>query len=220
MRKSILVYRHNGNHQQMNQIRISLGTSLIAVVLAMFGGYRWGYHVTNAQKEKIVQEDFQSTQNCQRQIETNKKLAEHLKNIENKNVELAKKLSIYEKLTQNDTQNNSVKIKTFQIFSTNQPNTFRYDFVLTKETVDSEVVKGQLNMTIVGKIEERSFNLPVKFVDSSSEECMQFSFRHFQELSGEITLPSRFTPQSVHFSLKHDKSDNQDEEALAWKVIT
>lgn len=204
----------------MSLIRVSLGTCLVAMLLAGIGGYQWGVsHPTDKQKALQAQHE-KTAQNYQIQLEAKKRLTEHLKQVEAKNLELSKKLSLYDRLTQNEASLPLVKINTLQLFSTKMPHKYRYVVGLAKETPDPSLVKGALAMTIMGKIGEQDLLLPVKYVESDRKEGIGYAFRHFQELSGEITLPAQFKAAAIQLRVKSDDNAVEKEQVFSWQTAT
>lgn len=204
----------------MRQYRISFGTYLVAAMLIGLAGYKLvKYSFGSGISQECKRECLKIEHNYQIQLEAKRKLAEHLSSLEKQNAELSQKLMLYQRLTQNDTKPCTVKVKAFRVFSTNKSNTFRYVVALTKEGSDQGFSKGEIMMTIVGKIGEQYLHLPVKYVNADQKEGLGFKFRHFQELSGEITFPEHFLAEEILFTVKPEKGTSVAEQTLPWQIL-
>lgn len=204
----------------MRQYRISFGTCLAVALLAGIGGYKLvNYSFGSGFSHDCKRECLKVEHNYQIQLEAKRKLAEHLSSLERQNAELSQKLMLYQRLTQNDSKPCTIKVKAFRVFSTGESNTFRYVVVLTKEVSDQVLSKGEIMMTIVGKIGDQCLHLPVKYVNSDRKEGLGFKFRHFQELSGEIVFPEHFVAEEILFKVKPEQGTAMVEQTLPWHVL-
>lgn len=90
------------------------------------------------------------------------------------------------------------------IQATEQPHTFRYKFVLTRLDHANVLLKGSLNIAIVGSTNNQPHTIPLAAVTTTTEhkKDIPFSFRYMVMIPesnhfGEMTLPENFTPKSV-----------------------
>lgn len=205
----------------MRQYRISFGTCFAVALLAGVGGYKLvNYSFGSGFSHESKRECLKIEHNYKIQLEAKKKLAEHLSLLEKENAELSQKLMLYQRLTQNDSKPCMVKVKAFRVFSTSQSNTFRYVVVLTKEVSDQVLTKGEIMMTVVGKIGDQCLHLPVKYINSDQQkEGLGFKFRHFQELNGEIVFPEHFVAKEILFKVKPEQGAAMAEQTLPWHVL-
>jgi hypothetical protein len=111
-----------------------------------------------------------------------------------------------------------VEMKTFQVYPTPDPQTFRYSIVLSKTENAHAMVQGAVTMVIVGNIGEKVIFLPVKYENSGREDGLGFQFHHLQELSGELTLPPEFVAKEVLVKANFDQDLAAFEQAFPWVV--
>ncbi|MBS0288482.1 MAG: hypothetical protein JSS07_00420 [Proteobacteria bacterium] len=215
--------------------RVTMGTLFGAITLALFISYNAGFlsgkqsgipldetliekeKITTLEKEKDVlqKELIVAKQNYQIQVEAQKSLSNLLKELEEKNTELMKDMALYQSLNKGSATR-GLEIKSFQIFATEQPNSYRYLLILSKQADPQKFVQGTISMTILGKINDKSIDLPVKYIDSAQDHGLSFRFRHLQELAGEITLPEKFVPQGVQCQVIPNNEWPQFQRHFSW----
>lgn len=223
-----------------NQRRISLGTCLVGIFISALLSYKAGQSrgaiILNDDPKtgQSVHQQLQSLQtqnadlkqrlvhaerNYQIQVEAKKNLGEHLRVLQQQNTELSHHMTLYQTVTGTQLAQQSVKINAFQVYPTATKNAYRYLVVLSKEVSGRELIQGGVSMTIVGKIGEQPIFLPVKYVNSGRHDGLAFRFRHFQELSGELSFPEHFIPEEVLFKIKPDKGAVALEQKMPWTLV-
>lgn len=150
-----------------------------------------------SEKEKLTQELMNSSRHYQMALEAQKNLGNYLNSLQKQNTELTQDVTLYQTVS-GKSWNQTVQIKTFQIFLSNEPNTFRYSLMLSRKAAGQGILQGTVLMTILGKMGETVIEIPVKYINAHG---LTFKFTHFQELSGELALPQGFEPQEVFFKL-------------------
>ena len=84
-------------------------------------------------------------------------------------------------------------------FSSNVPGRVRYSLLLTQvvDKHDYDYVQGGIRISVVGQEagQEKSFNLSE--LDHGKEDTVEFRFRYFQRINGELMLPDGFEPREV-----------------------
>lgn len=213
--------------------RVSLGTLCGMISLALYVGYKAGFlkarqddanyildtQITkdvsplqreNAQlKEKLtsLERDYQL------QMVAKKNLEDHLKGLQYRNTELTQEVTLYQSLM-GTAPIQGAQIKAFRSFSTQDARTYRYAIMLSQSAARRDV-QGLIKMTVLGKMGNKAIRLPVKYVDSGQAEGLGFKFRHFQELTGELTFPEQFIPEEVLLQVTQ-KGGNTFKQQFPW----
>ncbi len=224
---------------QSTKRRVTLGTCLACMALAAIVSYKTGVsrgvvivgddpngmslheqlQSLKAQNADLKRHLVHMERNYHIQVEAKKNLAEHLKTLQQHNSELTQNVTLYQSVTGTRLTQQSVNIKAFQVYPTATKNAFRYLVVLTKEMSGRELIQGGVSMTIIGRIGEQPIFLPVKYVNSGRQDGLAFRFRHFQELSGELSFPENFVPEEVLFKVKPDKGAVPLEQKMPWSLV-
>jgi hypothetical protein len=223
--------------------RISLGTLLGCVMIAFFISYQLGksngeiasyntYHTDTEPKqgnqdEALANVNFELRQQVVRlerdnqiQLEAKKNLANHLKALQEQNTELTRDMALYQTIAGTSSVGQGLQIKAFQVFRMEGENTFRYLLVLSKQAAPQKYAEGAVTMTIIGMVDQKPIHLPVKYVDSGRVDGLAFKFRHFQELTGELSFPQGFVPEGVLFQVTPDSEWPYFQQQFPWVTDT
>lgn len=216
----------------------SWGALLLIVILLPYFCYKMGYvrgsaiSFTSNEDISLLKENMEqlqsenlrykeelsiAEQNYQIQLEAKKNLAEYLKSLQLHNSELSQNMALYQTVTSKTPIDLKAQIKAFYLFPTTSPDTFRYSVMLSKST-GTEYTQGVVTMVIKGMIGVKPISLSVKYVDSNRNDGLAFKFRHFQELTGELTLPESFIPAEVVVKVSSDKAGTPVIEQYPWVV--
>jgi hypothetical protein len=200
--------------------QVSIGTLFGVVALVLYVGYHAGKksgsnqvasqpvgqqlagNLSNLRQENelLKQQLVNEKRNFQIHQEAQKNLSQHIKELEQHNSELSQDVALYERLRGSPSKKN-VEIKTFHIFSTDSENKYRYLLLLSKDSNPEQLTQGSVQMKIFGRLGSENIELPVRYADASYQG-IAFKFRNFQELSGELSFPDGFVPDSVSFEIK------------------
>lgn len=194
--------------------RVSWATLLVLVGVALVVSYKFTFITGKKQinelraqieslsleKEKLELLRINTVRDYQRALEAQKNLGNYLHSLQRQNTELTQDVALYQTVS-GKSWDQTVQIKTFQIFLTKDPQTFRYALMLSRKAAGQETLHGKLLMRILGRIGDMAIEIPVNYVNSSG---LKFKFTHFQELTGELALPQGFEPQQVLFKLTQE----------------
>ncbi len=213
------------------QLPISFGTLIVLFVIGLYLSYNAGLSRSGKapQDEKSIAQLKKHNNQLQQalvalerdyeiQTQAQKSLAHYLKMLQQHNSELTHDVALYQTMTGTAAASQKLHIMTFQVFSTDSTAKFRYLLVLGKQTSAQRYAQGTVMMTIVGKIGQNTVYLPVKYIDSAKNEGLAFKFRHFQELTGEITFPEGFVPESVLLQVEQHKYGSPFQKQFSWVV--
>lgn len=219
--------------------RVSLGTLFGIITAVLYISYKAGYSSAMLAGRELVQESAQlkntvsqlQSENAtfrekltvlerefQIQIETKKHLGNHLKVLQDQNAEITRDLALYHSIAGTPAVGQGLQLKAFQVFTTDDPRTFRYLLILSKQAEPKKYAEGAVKMTILGRAGNKPIQLSVKYVDSSREDGLAFKFKHFQELTGELSFPTNFVPESVLFQVDPDKEWPHFQEQFPWNI--
>jgi hypothetical protein len=78
-----------------------------------------------------------------------------------------------------------------------------YSIMLTQVADNSSYVSGLAAVNVIGRQGSEQVILPLRDLDSDVTELgIKFRFRYFQEVKGQLTLPSGFKPQKIQVVLQ------------------
>jgi hypothetical protein len=99
---------------------------------------------------------------------------------------------------------------------------YSYRLVLTQVGNNHRYIHGVVAVNLVGVHEGKREVLPLREVDASVKQLgIEFKFRYFQDIRGQLVLPSGFSPDEVQVVAKpQGSSSDQVERTFQWQNIT
>lgn len=219
--------------------RLSIGTCLVLVVIVGVITYRAGLQAkkpsanpvttqsTGLQEQlkqlseenlRLQKELIVAKRNFEIESEAKKNLGSYLRTLQANNAELSQHMNLYQSVSGVMPIKQGVQIKNFQVFPNGQDQSYRYLVVLSKQFASAETIEGLVTMVIVGKVGDKTTLLPVKYVNSGSDDGLSFKFRYLQELSGELSLPPQFVAHGVLVTLKPSRGWPSVQQQFPWSV--
>jgi hypothetical protein len=79
---------------------------------------------------------------------------------------------------------------------------FRYDLTLVQVKRNDQLVRGVVHLSLEGELDGHPVTLNLAEVTEPPLESLAFRFRYFQHFEGEVQIPSRFRPRTVHLRVE------------------
>ncbi|GAC1628532.1 MAG: hypothetical protein NVS9B10_18570 [Nevskia sp.] len=98
-------------------------------------------------------------------------------------------------------------------------NLFRYDLVLIQSVRNEKRVGGDIDLLVEGLRSGRKEVLHLAELAADSNKNLLFSFRYFQEFSGQIRVPDGFRPLRATIALQPDGDAPKIEDEYEWAKI-
>jgi len=190
---------------------------LIVISICLFSGYRFGnyyhnYQETTLNQQKTRLDELYSTQAKQvEQIHTlevelvverlaNQNSQSTLKQMAEEHYQVKKQLAFYEKVMAPEKDADGLIIDNIKIMATQSPNHYRFQVVLVQQELKKRYVKGYIELAFEGSLADKPKLIKLSEVSSLSKKDRSFSFKYFQVIEGEFTLPDNFVPEKLSLS--------------------
>lgn len=187
---------------------------LLIISTSLYCGYRFGnfYHFfqkhtieQQSQRleglyEKLSQQNSRiNTINVELSVErlANEKAQAFIADIEQSHVELKKELAFYEKIMAPENEVDGIVLDSFTVSKTKSTNRFRYNAVVIQQQKSKRYAKGYVDMVIEGSLDNKPKKLLLSDISLSTQKDRSFSFKYFQRVENEFTLPENFKPEKV-----------------------
>lgn len=199
----------------------NLQASVVLVLLlsaCLYSGYRIGNFYHSYQSQQISQQQQRLTQAYQQheivlkqlhqlQVElevekiTNQHNAELLKQSEQQKFALKKQLAFYEKVMAPEKQADGLVLDKFSIEPTGSANHYRFNAVLVQQLQRKRYAKGYVQIAFVGSLDGKPSRIELPEIAKHIKTHPEFSFKYFQTLEGEFTLPVQYIPEKVEIAV-------------------
>lgn len=118
--------------------------------------------------------------------------------------QLENELHFYQRVMAPEKADKGLRIDRFEIKPTDNPLIYDYQLVITQVTDNNTFIEGRALVSIIGERgQTKNITLPLKDVSPEVDELsVRFRFRFFQNVAGQMHLPSDFNPQKVQVILQ------------------
>ena len=116
-------------------------------------------------------------------------------------LELKGELAFYRGIVSPKDAAHGLYLQRFRVEANGKPNGYQFKVILTQVLKNDRSATGVIRIKIVGVQGDKPKVLNLSQVTEKAVKELKYSFRYFQSLEGELTLPSGFTPQRVTVSV-------------------
>ena len=196
---------------------------LVIVAVLLFCGYRLGnfYHgyqtQTLAQQQTRLDFIYQQLGEKTQRINTlevelevermaNTRSQQTLKSIEQEHFQVKKELAFYEKVMAPEKQANGLVIDGVSLTKSESPAHYRFQVVLVQQLLRKRYAKGYIEISLTGSLNNKPTSIALSELSAADKKELSFSFQYFQIITGELTLPDNFIPETINVAAILPKS--------------
>lgn len=110
-----------------------------------------------------------------------------------------------------------LRIQRFEILPGGSDRHFRLRVVLVQAMRQDAVVSGTVNFDLEGALNENPAHLPLAEVGGPANGQLPFSFRYFQNIEQDVTLPEGFTPLAINVEVRSPRQ-SAVRQSFSWQV--
>jgi hypothetical protein len=135
--------------------------------------------------------------------------------------QLKKDVSFYQSIMAPSENIKGLQVQNLELQKTKDDKRFSYKIVLAQVADNKNYVSGLVAVNIVGMQEENKVILPLRDVsDDQSTLGIKFKFKYFQDITGELILPTDFNPESIQVVAQADgKKASKLERTYMWNDL-
>ena len=119
-------------------------------------------------------------------------------------VELEDAVSFYRDLMEAGDKVEGLRVADFALVATSTPQVFQFSVLVTQIAENRKYVAGEVELKIVGVMQGQRQELIFDATNSIFGFPLQLRFKYFQDLVGQIRLPSDFVPERVSVSVQQN----------------
>ena len=141
-------------------------------------------------------------------------LRDSFKALHDEQAELRQELVFYRSLMAPGKLSKGLQVASFELFAQSSGD-FTYHLLLTQVTNQRSRVSGSVKINLVGEVAGEAQVLPLTELAQVQRYPLSYRFRYFQDLKGELHLPTGFNPLKVQISVT-GKDAKKVEQTVAW----
>ena len=112
-------------------------------------------------------------------------------------LELKEEVIFYRGIVGSSDQVRGLQLLSFRLESNGGERNFRYRLILNQLEKSNRVIKGRVQLTLIGIQGDAQIELPHASITKKEGKGELFRFKYFQELDGDIVLPDGFVPLRI-----------------------
>lgn len=190
---------------------------LFGIALCLFSGYRFGnfyhaYQETTIDQQQLrldelyLQQEQQlsriNTLEVELEVErlANQQTRSSLKEIEQGYYQAKKDLAFYQNVMAPEKSADGLIIDSFKLAASQSENHYRFQMTLVQQKLKKPYAKGHIDLVISGSENGKPKTLQLSDISTGSKKSFSFSFKYFQIIEGDFTLPENFIAETVNIS--------------------
>jgi hypothetical protein len=143
------------------------------------------------EEKAVLERDAQIERKAYDELDTT------LKVLQGEILELKEELAFYRGIVSPRDAAQGLHLQRFKIEPNGKPRGFRYKVILTQVLKDDRTARGSLVIAIEGLQNNEAKVLSMQEISEKHVKELEYRFRYFQNMEGDIQLPQGFKPQRV-----------------------
>ncbi|WJG08919.1 DUF6776 family protein [Aliiglaciecola sp. LCG003] len=139
----------------------------------------------------------------------------------NREAQLRQELLFYQRVMAPELQQEGFIIEAFELKKSLSDNAYRFELVLMQQEKIKNLVKGTIEVTIVGSENGKPQQYNLADLLTHSSVGLNFSFKYFQILEGELIVPKSFSPEKVQVKAQvyqFKRKRGELEKSFDWNI--
>lgn len=214
---------------------------IIVVAVLCFFTYRYGLDEGIATRFEVVQErealrqqlatSEQRVTAMRQEIATLKlgeevdtkateEVRETVENLQSEIAELSEEIRFYKGVMIPNAESKGLRIERMNMRALADTGRFSYSLLLTQVVDKHDYVQGGVEINLVGKRGEVPVELSLSTISTEDKSSERFRFRYFQNIDGELEIPSDFEPEAVMVIAQSSGNRAQRlEKRFDWQLV-
>ena len=144
-----------------------------------------------------------------------------VKTLRERVAQLEQDVLFYRQVMSEETDTAGLLIGQMDVETIGEPNRYRYKLVMRQQEADGDTfLEGHVNVNLVGQQGGAQVVIPLRDVSNTEDELdIRLRFKYFQNIEGELELPSDFVPEQIHIAaVSTSPSDKTINKRFSWVV--
>ena len=131
-------------------------------------------------------------------------LQQRLTQLLGEKVELENAVSFYRDLMEVGAKREGLRVASFTVLATNTPQIFQFSILVTQIAEKRKYVAGDIQLKVIGILQGGRKEVIFDAKNAVVGFPLKLRFKYFQDLVGQIRLPSDFIPERVSISVQQN----------------
>ncbi len=222
------------------KVRVFWSLGILLLVAAIYAAFDYGRFVAkfdSSDAQRREEAYIQSAEELVEQIETlreEKAVLERAQQIERKAyneldttlktlqteiLDLKEELAFYLGIVSPRDASRGLRLENMKIDKLGDGGHYRYKVVLTQVLKNDKLARGKVILRFEGLKNGQSVTLSLGQIDKQHKGDLNYKFKYYQNLNGEVIIPADFIPKRVHAKVYPvGRNDDVIEKTFAWPL--
>lgn len=232
----LVLVKHEPGQRAKQRIKL-VGVAAIVGIISYLSGYLQisAMHSSAVAKLERISEEYaqiRQTEASLRQQVANltsgrtiddlakQEIQDTIRNLKTEVSLLKKDVTFYQNIMAPSDDARGLQVQNVSLKQNNQDNHFDYKVVLAQVADNKNYVSGIVAINIIGFAKDKQTVLPLRDISDVAELGIKFRFKYFQDITGELSLPEGFTPQSIQVvAQSKGKTASRLEQSFDWNTL-
>lgn len=124
--------------------------------------------------------------------------------------QLKKDINLYKSVMAPEKLEKGVTFQYLQVKSTDDPNKYWYDFMLTQQGANNGRLIGNMTFELIGSLNGEAVRYSLSDLSEKvKDKNIRFAYRYFQQMNGEMVFPEGFIVDSINVIAKTSGSKSK-----------
>ncbi|MBV2119942.1 MAG: hypothetical protein KUF74_00680 [Candidatus Thiodiazotropha sp. (ex Ctena orbiculata)] len=129
-------------------------------------------------------------------------IKEQVKTMQSERLKMEEELAFLRGIVSTSSKKQVLRIQNFKLQQGLEAQQYVYKYTVSQVINSGSVVKGKIEMTVIGLKGEQTVNLQLKQLSEEKLESHKMRFRYFQNVEGKLRIPPDFQPAKVKIEVK------------------
>ena len=135
-------------------------------------------------------------------------------------LELKEEVAFYRGIVNSPEAVQGLHVQSFRLESSGDEQHYHYRLILTQYAKNNRLISGTAKMVVSGVQDGRQVELTHEHIAGDGKHGVKFRFKYFQELEGDIELPTGFLPLRVNLKAGTDgRGKAAAERTFSWADV-
>lgn len=127
----------------------------------------------------------------------NEEVQQTIESLQNQIAEQSEEIRFYKGVMLPNVEEKGLRIERLDLRRGGEPNTWRYNLLLTQVVDKHEYIQGGVSIDVVGLRNDAETRIPLGQISEDASDNIRFRFRYFQNIDGEMKIPEGFQPREI-----------------------
>ncbi len=149
----------------------------------------------------------------------NEEVRQTVESLQDQIAQFQEEIKFYKGVMLPNAQEKGLRIERLDMVGTNVPNRYKYKLLLTQVVDKHEFVQGGVEIALLGRDGNTEAALSLSELNEAQTDAIGFRFRYFQNIDGELLVPSGFEPREVMIVARSSGKNGQRlEKKFNWQL--